>query len=100
MGNAFLLKKAGKDRRKLAKKCPLLPGKTRHFMKIVTIYDSDTKEIICFRYVVDASGHIGVSEKTIKRHILSKKPIKNRYFVSVHWLDGSKKQIRGKGVKK
>lgn len=69
-------------------------------MKIVTIYDSDTKEIICFRYVVDASGHIGVSEKTIKRHILSKKPIKNRYFVSVHWLDGSKKQIRGKGVKK
>jgi len=94
------LKKTGEDGNKLAKKCPLLPGKTRHFMKIVTIYDSDTKEIFCFRYVIDASGHIRMSEKTIKRHILSKKPIKNRYFVSIHRLDGSKKQVKGKGGKK
>jgi hypothetical protein len=69
-------------------------------MKIVTIFDEFTKQIVCRRFMVEAAGELGVSVLTVRRHILSKKPIKNRYFVSVHWLDGSKKQVKGKGVKK
>jgi hypothetical protein len=69
-------------------------------MKIVAIFDEFTKQIVCCRFIVEAAGCLGVSVLTVQRHILSKKPIKNRYFVSVHRLDGSKKQAKGRGSKK